>query len=77
MSKTKLKKTNLKEFPGCWWLFWMQHFSRYGARLVELRKKEEDDQFCMILDRFRLVILEQVLDTITVTVDRGKLYKLI
>ena len=38
--KTKRKSTTPREFPGYWWQFRMQHFSRYGARLVEERKKE-------------------------------------
>ena len=27
-----------REFPGYWWLFRMQHVSRYGARLAEERR---------------------------------------
>ena len=26
-----------REFPGFWWLFRMQHISRYGTRLAEER----------------------------------------
>ena len=60
--KTKLKRTIFREFPGYWWPFWTQHLSRYGARLFEEERRRWN------FDRFRLVVLEQVLDTITVTV---------
>ena len=40
--KTKCKSTTPREFPGYWWQFWTQHFSRYGTRLVEERKKEDE-----------------------------------
>ena len=63
--KTKLKRTIYREFPGYWWPFWTQHLSRYGARLFE---EERRRWTILIFDRFRLVVLEQVLDTITVTV---------
>ena len=62
--KTKLKRTIFREFPGYWWPFWTQHLSRYGARLFE---EERRRWTILIFDRFRLVVLEQVLDTITVT----------
>ena len=40
MLKTKLKRTIFRQFPGYWWSFWMQHLSRFGARLFEERSAD-------------------------------------
>ena len=38
MLKTKCKSIIPREFPGYWWQFRTQHFSRYSTRLVEERR---------------------------------------
>ena len=73
MLKMKLKQPILRGFPGYWWLFWMQHLSRYSTRLFEEERKRWT---IPIFDHFRLVNIEQVLDMITFTVNWGSLYKL-
>ena len=37
--KMKLKRHIIREFLCYWWLFWMQHLSRYGARLFEEERR--------------------------------------
>ena len=40
--KAKLKWTIFREFPGYLWLFWTQHLSRCGARLVEEERRKKE-----------------------------------
>ena len=42
--KTKFKRHMPGEFHDCSWVFWSRHCSRKGARRVEERKKENDDE---------------------------------
>ena len=41
--KTKFKRHMPGEFHDCSWVFWFRHCSRKGARRVEERKKENED----------------------------------
>ena len=59
MLKTKLKRHILREFPGYWWLFWMQLLLRYGARLFEeerrMKRNNSDFQLFQVC-HFKIVI---------------------
>ena len=68
MLKTKCKSTTPREFPGYWWQFWTQHFSRYGARLVEERRWT-----ILIFGHFRFAPLKRLLYVAITTVDCFKL----
>ena len=72
MLKTKHKSTTPREFPGYWWLFWMQHLSHYSARLIEERRWT-----MLIFDRFRFATLKWLLHIAIATADWVRLYKLL
>ena len=69
---TKCEMHNPREFPSYWWLFQMQHLSRYSARLAEERRWT-----ILIFNRFRFATLKQLLHIAITTVDWGRLYKLL
>ena len=44
-AQNKVQKHHPREFPGYWWQFRTQHFSCYGARLVEERRKKMNSSY--------------------------------
>ena len=58
--KTKFEMHTAREFPGYWWLFRMQHLSRYSARLVEERRKMmNNSDFRLFQVYYALILLLQ------------------
>ena len=75
---TKFEMHTPREFPGYWWLFWMQHLLRYSARLVEKRRKKMmyDSNFRPFqVCHFKIVTTHWLLPL--PTADWGRLYKLL